>query len=177
MFVKKDLEKQINELKEDLIHAVNEHYKGELEIEDVTDTSYGKMALTQDKETIDLVNGNIAESISKQIGMLENLIDEAFELDRRTLLRNSEVIEGAIFDLTQSIKILTLSIRKNNALWQVILSDWQAMESEGSEEDIEDKNNSQVKNSEQIEEIKTVIKAFDAILKKIKERNKSDDEQ
>lgn len=40
-------EKKINDLKENLIYAVNENYEGELEIEDVTDSAYYKMLLEQ----------------------------------------------------------------------------------------------------------------------------------
>lgn len=41
---------RIDELKEDLIYAVDEHYDGELDIEDVADTEYLEMKLRQDKK-------------------------------------------------------------------------------------------------------------------------------
>lgn len=136
MFVKKDLEKKIAELKENLIYAITEHYEGELEIDDVTDTSFGRMVLKQDKSIINMVNANMAESISEQIKMLENFVEEISEHNGRTVLRNAEIIEDAIFDLMQSIKILTLSIRKNNAYWQAELSEM--LEDEDEEENNED---------------------------------------
>lgn len=136
MFVKKDLEKKIAELKENLIYAITEHYEGELEIDDVTDTSFGRMVLKQDKSIINMVNANMAESISEQIKMLENFVEEISEHNGRTVLRNAEIIEDAIFDLMQSIKILTLSIRKNNAYWQAELSEM--LEDEDEEENDED---------------------------------------
>lgn len=136
MFVKKDLEKKIAELKENLIYAITEHYEGELEIDDVTDTSFGRMVLKQDESIINMVNANMAESISEQIKMLENFVKEISEHNGRTVLRNAEIIEDAIFDLMQSIKILTLSIRKNNAYWQAELSEM--LEDEDEEENDED---------------------------------------
>lgn len=136
MFVKKDLEKKIAELKENLIYAITEHYEGELEIDDVTDTSFGRMVLKQDESIINMVNANIAESISEQIKMLENFVEEISEHNGRTVLRNAEIIEDAIFDLMQSIKILTLSIRRNNAYWQAELSEM--LEDEDEEENDED---------------------------------------
>lgn len=136
MFVKKDLEKKIAELKENLIYAITEHYEGELEIDDVTDTSFGRMVLKQDESIINMVNANMAESISEQIKMLENFVEEVSEHNGRTVLRNAEIIEDAIFDLMQSIKILTLSIRKNNAYWQTELSEM--LEDEDEEENDED---------------------------------------
>lgn len=136
MFVKKDLEKKIAELKENLIYAITEHYEGELEIDDVTDTSFGRMVLKQDESIINMVNANMAESISEQIKMLENFVEEISEHNGRTVLRNAEIIEDAIFDLMQSIKILTLSIRKNNAYWQAELSEM--LEDEDEEENDED---------------------------------------
>ena len=136
MFVKKDLEKKIAELKENLIYAITEHYEGELEIDDVTDTSFGRMVLKQDKSIINMVNANMAESISEQIKMLENFVEEISKHNGRTVLRNAEIIEDAIFDLMQSIKILTLSIRKNNAYWQAELSEM--LEDEDEEENNED---------------------------------------
>lgn len=136
MFVKKDLEKKIAELKENLIYAITEHYEGELEIDDVTDTSFGRMVLKQDESIINMVNTNMAESISEQIKMLENFVEKISEHNGRTVLRNAEIIEDAIFDLMQSIKILTLSIRKNNAYWQAELSEM--LEDEDEEENDED---------------------------------------
>lgn len=136
MFVKKDLEKKIAELKENLIYAITEHYEGELEIDDVTNTSFGRMVLKQDESIINMVNANMAESISEQIKMLENFVEEISEHNGRTVLRNAEIIEDAIFDLMQSIKILTLSIRKNNAYWQAELSEM--LEDEDEEENDED---------------------------------------
>lgn len=136
MFVKKDLEKKIAELKENLIYAITEHYEGELEIDDVTDTSFGRMVLKQDESIINMVNANMAESISEQIKMLENFVEEISEHNGRTVLRNAEIIEDAIFDLMQSIKILTLSIRKNNAYWQAELSEM--LEDEDEEENDKD---------------------------------------
>lgn len=47
---------KIDELKEDLIYAVDEHYDGELDIEDVTDTEYLEMKLKQDKKIFDTSN-------------------------------------------------------------------------------------------------------------------------
>lgn len=60
-------EQKINKLKEDLIYAVNENYEGELEIEDVTDSSYSRMLLGQDKKVIDGSNYFYSEAASKII--------------------------------------------------------------------------------------------------------------
>ena len=94
------------------------------------------MALKQDESIINMVNANMAESISEQIKMLENFVEEISEHNGRTVLRNAEIVEDAISDLMQSIKILTLSIRKNNAYWQAELSEM--LEDEDEEENDED---------------------------------------
>lgn len=167
MFVKKDLEKKIAELKENLIYAITEHYEGELEIDDVTDTSFGRMVLKQDESIINMVNANIAESISEQIKMLENFVEEISEHNGRTVLRNAEIIEDAIFDLMQSIKILTLSIRRNNAYWQAELSEMleDEDEKENDEDDVPEIDN------ECISEI------FAKIYNTLKKGDKLDDEE
>lgn len=167
MFVKKDLEKKIAELKENLIYAITEHYEGELEIDDVTDTSFGRMVLKQDESIINMVNANMAESISEQIKMLENFVEEISEHNGRTVLRNAEIIEDAIFDLMQSIKILTLSIRKNNAYWQAELSEM--LEDEDEEEN--DKDDVPEIDNECISEI------FAKIYNTLKKGDKLDDEE
>ena len=167
MFVKKDLEKKIAELKENLIYAITEHYEGELEIDDVTNTSFGRMVLKQDESIINMVNANMAESISEQIKMLENFVEEISEHNGRTVLRNAEIIEDAIFDLMQSIKILTLSIRKNNAYWQAELSEM--LEDEDEEEN--DKDNALEIDNECISEI------FAKIYNTLKKGDKLNDEE
>ena len=167
MFVKKDLEKKIAELKENLIYAITEHYEGELEIDDVTNTSFGRMVLKQDESIINMVNANMAESISEQIKMLENFVEEISEHNGRTVLRNAEIIEDAIFDLMQSIKILTLSIRKNNAYWQAELSEM--LEDEDEEEN--DKDDAPEIDNECISEI------FAKIYNTLKRGDKLNDEE
>lgn len=114
-------EKKINDLKENLIYAVNENYEGEFEIEDVTDSAYYKMLLEQDKKVIDESSYFYAEAASKLIEVLENYCDNIKESNRKTVFRNSEIVEETLEDLCRAITILTLSIRKNNADWQVKL--------------------------------------------------------
>lgn len=112
---------KINKLKEDLIYAVNENYEGELEIEDVTNSSYSKMVLGQDKKVIDGSNYFYSEAVSKLIEVLENYCNDLAEFDGRTLYRNSEIIDETFNDFCRIIEILTLAIRKNNAGWQARL--------------------------------------------------------
>ena len=112
---------KINKLKEDLIYAVNENYEGELEIEDVTNSSYSKMVLGQDKKVIDGSNYFYSEAASKIIEVLENYCNDLAEFDGRTLYRNSEIIDETFNDFCRITEILTLAIRKNNADWQVRL--------------------------------------------------------
>lgn len=114
-------EKKINDLKENLIYAVNENYEGELEIEDVTDSSYSKMVLGQDKKMIDSSNYFYSEAASKTIEVLENYCNDLAEFDGRTLYRNSEIIDETFNDFCRITEILTLAIRKNNADWQARL--------------------------------------------------------
>lgn len=114
-------EKKINDLKENLIYAVNENYEGELEIEDVTDSSYSKMVLEQDKKVIDGSNYFYSEAASKIIEVLENYCNDLAEFNGRTLYRNSEIVDETFNDFCRITKILTLAIRKNNADWQARL--------------------------------------------------------
>lgn len=113
---------KINKLKEDLIYAVNENYEGELEIENVTDSSYSKIVLGQDKKVIDGSNYFYSEAASKIIEILEDYCNDLAEFDGRTLYRNSEIIDETFNDFCKIIEILTLAIRKNNADWQVRLN-------------------------------------------------------
>ena len=113
---------KINKLKEDLIYAVNENYEGELEIENVTDSSYSKIVLGQDKKVIDGSNYFYSEAASKIIEVLEDYCNDLTKFDGRTLYRNSEIIDETFNDFCKIIEILTLAIRKNNADWQVRLN-------------------------------------------------------
>lgn len=112
---------KINKLKEDLIYAVNENYEGELEIENVTDSSYSKIVLGQDKKVIDGSNYFYSEAASKIIEVLEDYCNDLAEFDGRTLYRNSEIIDETFNDFCRITEILTLAIRKNNADWQARL--------------------------------------------------------
>lgn len=114
-------EQKINKLKEDLIYAVNENYEGELEIEDVTDSSYSRILLGQDKKVIDGSNYFYSEAASKIIEVLEDYCNDLAEFDGRTLYRNSEIVDETLGDFCRITKILTLAIRKNNADWQARL--------------------------------------------------------
>ena len=113
---------KINKLKEDLIYAVNENYEGELEIEDVTNSSYSKMVLEQDKKVINGSNYFYSEAASKIIEVLENYCNDLAEFNGRTLYRNSEIVDETFNDFCKTTKILILAIRKNNADWQVRLN-------------------------------------------------------
>lgn len=112
---------KIKKLKEDLIYAVKEKYKGELEIEDVADEPYLKMVLNQDKEVFNNSNDVFANAAAQLLETLDNYINSFSKYDGRTLLRNKVIIEETLDDLCRTIQILTLSIRKNNAAWQVNL--------------------------------------------------------
>lgn len=112
---------KIKKLKEDLIYAVEEKYKGELEIEDVADEPYLKMVLNQDKEVFNNSNDVFANAAAQLLETLDNYINSFSEYDGRTLLRNKVIIKETLNDLCRTIQILTLSIRKNNAAWQVNL--------------------------------------------------------
>ena len=114
-------EQKINKLKEDLIYAVNENYEGELEIEDVTNSSYSKMVLGQDKKVIDGSNYFYSEAASKIIEVLENYCNDLAEFNGRILYRNSEIVDETFNDFCKITEILTLAIRKNNADWQARL--------------------------------------------------------
>lgn len=113
--------KKIDELKEDLIYAVDEHYDGELGIEDVAATEYLEMKLKQDKKVFDITNGLLAETVSQTIKMMEEYLEELSTISNRTSHRNRELIEEIFDDMNRTAKVLTLSIRKNNAAWQVLL--------------------------------------------------------
>lgn len=112
---------KIDELKEDLIYAVDEHYDGELDIEDVADTEYLEMKLEQDKKVFDITNGMLAETTSQTIKMMEEYLKELSTISNRTSYRNRELIEEIFDDMNRTAKVLILSIRKNNAAWQVLL--------------------------------------------------------
>lgn len=112
---------KIDELKEDLIYAVDEHYDGELDIEDVADTEYLEMKLRQDKKVFDITNGMLAETVSQTIKMMEEYLEELSTISNRTSHRNRDLIEEIFDDMNRTAKVLILSIRKNNAAWQVLL--------------------------------------------------------
>lgn len=112
---------KIDELKEDLIYAVDEHYDGELDIEDVADTEYLEMKLKQDKKIFDITNGMLAETVSQTIKMMEEYLEELSTISNRTSHRNRDLIEEIFDDMNRTAKVLILSIRKNNAAWQVLL--------------------------------------------------------
>lgn len=112
---------KIDELKEDLIYAVDEHYDGELDIEDVTDTEYLEMKLKQDKKIFDISNETLAETVSLSIKMMEYYLERLFTISNRTSHRNRALIEETFDDISKMSKILILSIRKNNAAWQALL--------------------------------------------------------
>lgn len=115
---------KVDKLKEDLIYAVNEKYEGELEIEDVTSSTYHKMILNQDKKVIDNSSYFYAEAASKIIESLEEYLKDLGKFNRRTIFRNSEIIEDTLNDLYQTTEIFILSIRKNNASWQAKLDSY-----------------------------------------------------
>lgn len=112
---------KIDELKEDLIYAVDEHYDGELDIEDVTDTEYLEMKLKQDKKIFDTSNETLAETVSLSIKMMEYYLERLSAISNRTSHRNRALIEETFDDISKMSKILILSIRKNNAAWQALL--------------------------------------------------------
>lgn len=112
---------KIDELKEDLIYAVDEHYDGELDIEDVTDTEYLEMKLKQDKKIFDTSNETLAETVSLSIKMMEYYLERLSTISNRTSHRNRALIEETFDDVSKMSKILILSIRKNNAAWQALL--------------------------------------------------------
>ena len=112
---------KIDELKEDLIYAVDEHYDGELDIEDVTDTEYLEMKLKQDKKIFDTSNETLAETVSLSIKMMEYYLERLSTISNRTSHRNRALIEETFDDISKMSKILILSIRKNNAAWQALL--------------------------------------------------------
>lgn len=112
---------KIDELKEDLIYAVDEHYDGELDIEDVTDTEYLEMKLKQDKKIFDTSNETLAETVSLSIKMMEYYLERLSTITNRTSHRNRALIEETFDDISKMSKILILSIRKNNAAWQALL--------------------------------------------------------
>lgn len=112
---------KIDELKEDLIYAVDEHYDGELDIEDVTDTEYLEMKLKQDKKIFDTSNETLAETVSLSIKMMEYYLEILSTISNRTSHRNRALIEETFDDISKMSKILILSIRKNNAAWQALL--------------------------------------------------------
>lgn len=112
---------KIDELKEDLIYAVDEHYDGELDIEDVADTEYLEMKLRQDKKVFDITNGMLAETVSQTIKMMEEYLEKLSTISNRTSHRNRDLIEEIFDDMNRTAKVLILSIRKNNAAWQVLL--------------------------------------------------------
>lgn len=116
-------EQKIDEMKESLIYAVNEHYEGELKIEDVTDSLYSKMVLEQDKKVIDNSSYFYAEAASELIEVLEKYCNSIKKSNKKTIFRNSEVVEETLNDLCQIIMVLILSIRKNNSDWQAKLSE------------------------------------------------------
>ena len=123
--------KIIIDLKEKLLYSVFVYNQGELEIEDVTDSAYYKMLLEQDKKIIDESSYFYAEAASKLIEVLEDYCDNIKESNRKTVFRNSEIVEETLEDLCRAITILTLSIRKNNADWQVKLDKY--LDEEGND--------------------------------------------
>lgn len=112
---------KIDELKEDLIYAVDEHYDGELDIEDVADTEFLEMKFKQDKKAFDISNESLAEVTSLSIKMMEYYLERLSTISNRTSYRNRGLIEETFEDMSRMSKILILSIRKNNAAWQALL--------------------------------------------------------
>ena len=128
---------KVDKLKEDLIYAMNEKYEGEFEIEDVTDSAYSKMALSQDKKIIDNSSHFYSEVASKLIESLEEYLDNLEDFNRRTIYRNSEVVEDTLKDLYKATEIFILSIRKNNADWQARLYECRKKEEKNGLSNIE----------------------------------------
>lgn len=104
-----------------MIYAVDEHYDGELDIEDVTDTEYLEMKLKQDKKIFDTSNETLAETVSLSIKMMEYYLERLSTISNRTSHRNRALIEETFDDISKMSKILIPSIRKNNAAWQALL--------------------------------------------------------
>lgn len=125
--------KRLDTLKEDLIYAVKEHYKGEYTIDSVTDSLFEKMILEQDKQVIQYSTDLYVDLITTLIDNAETFIKGAKEFDNRTLFRNEEIVNETLEDLCRTIEIFTLSIRKNNAFWQYDLSKY-----DNSDEDDDD---------------------------------------
>lgn len=118
-----DYKDKLEKLKEDLIYAVEEKYNGELEIEDVAnDDSYLTMVLNQDKKIFNSSNELFSNAAAKMIELLEDYIKSFKEYDGRTIFRNRDTVEETLEDFCRTIQVLTISIRKNNAAWQVLLN-------------------------------------------------------
>lgn len=114
---------KIKQIKEDLIYAVDERYDGELQIEDAAKDAYTKMVLESDLEVYKESNLIFANTVSRVIDMLEIYIKDFEKFNGRTLFRNSAIVKDTLDDLIRTAQILTLSIRKNNADWQVKLDE------------------------------------------------------
>lgn len=63
----------------------------------------------------------LAETVSQTIKMMEEYLEELSTISNRTSHRNRDLIEEIFDDMNRTAKVLTLSIRKNNAAWQVLL--------------------------------------------------------
>ena len=130
-----DYKDKLEKLKEDLIYAVEEKYNGELEIEDVAnDDSYLTMVLNQDKKVFNSSNELFSNAAAKMLELLEDYIKSFNEYDGRTIFRNRDIVEETLEDFCRTIQILTMSIRKNNATWQVLLNN--LIEDKNDEEEV-----------------------------------------
>lgn len=118
-----EYQEKSKKLKEDLIYAVEERYEGELEISDVTSKPYPRMVLNSDKMTLDDSSQVFANSAAQLLEILDDYIKNFANYDGRTLLRNSDVVKRTMDELCRTVSLLTLSIRENNAEWQVRLND------------------------------------------------------
>lgn len=119
----KEYEEKIDNLKENLIYAVEEHYEGELNISYAAKSSYDEIVLTQDEKIFETSNSTIADIVSQLIEYAEEYISQVESYDTRTLKRNYPVVQRFLDDICRTISILTVSIRINNAHWQKKLND------------------------------------------------------
>ena len=114
--------KRLDEVKEKVIAAMEEHYEGETEIEDVAQSPYDRMVLNQDRKIIDVTNNFIADAASCVIEIGERYLEEINSHNPKNAFRNREFVENFIEDIYKQATILSLSIRRNNAEWQYMLS-------------------------------------------------------
>lgn len=135
----KKYQDRLEKAKEDLIYAVEEHYEGELEIEDVAKDSYTQMVLKQNRKIYDSSIKLYSNIVSQLIESMEQYSEELENFNARTLFRNREIIDNTIEDLCRTSELLILSIRQLNAEWQVDLDILKDDECEDNKDNNNDK--------------------------------------